>query len=85
MGKQPIIILESSLKYQKGSILTEYKEIKEGVVVDKTNDFLPKTHYIKLNESLSPADEKRIKELIASKLKYMFWQMFTKSNFLTSG
>lgn len=78
--KKPILILEDSFKFKKGRILLEYSEIKEGIKVG--NDFLPKKSFIQLNENLSPADEKRVKELIKSQLKYFFWQLYTKSNYM---
>lgn len=78
--KSPILILEDSFRFKKGKILSEYTEVNEGVSIGK--DFLPKRSYIQLNENLSPADEKRIKDLIKTQLKYMFWQMYTKNNYL---
>lgn len=78
--KKPILILEDSFKFKKGRILLEYSEIKEGIKVG--NDFLPKKSFIQLNENLSPADEKRVKELIKGQLKYFFWQLYTKSNYM---
>lgn len=75
-----IFIIESSFNFKKGKFLTEYKEVEGGVQIGE--HFIPKNHYVQLNESLTAADEKRIKDIIRAQLKYMFWQMYTKQNYL---
>jgi len=78
--KDPVIILETSLYFNKGQILNEYKDIDDGVLINE--HFVPKNQFVKLNETLSLADEKRVKDLIRAQIKYLFWQLYTKNSIM---
>jgi len=78
--KDPIIILETSLYFERGKIFEEYESVDDGVLIQE--HFIPKNQFVKLNEQLSPADEKRVKDLIRAQLKYFFWQLYTKQSFM---
>lgn len=82
MNKTPIIISKDSLFIKKGKILTNYETLKEGVLVGKQKHFIPNESFISLNESLTTADEKRIKDLIRQQLKFLMWNLYTKNNML---
>ena len=75
-----ILITESTNYFKAGQIIDDYKELKEGVEIGKEKHFLSRKKFINLNEALSPSDEKRVREIIRTQLKYMFYQFFTKSN-----
>lgn len=78
--KEPVIILESSLYFEKGKIIEKYKNTDGGIIINE--HFVPKSQFVRLNEQLSIADEKRVKELIRSQLKYLFWQLYTKQSIM---
>lgn len=75
-----IIITENSNYFKKGQLLETYEIVEEGIHVK--GHFLDKSKFINLNEALTPADEKRIRMIIRSQLKYLFYQSFTKSSIL---
>ena len=79
--KMPVVVSESTFKYKKGSYITEYKKVKNGILVENKN-FISNKNLIFLKENLSVQDEKRVKDLIKAQLKYFFWQLYTKNSFM---
>lgn len=78
MSKYPILILENSIKFKKGQIIENYKEvIDEGVEVNE--DFVPKGQYLLLSENLSKEDERKVKMLVREMMKRVFWNLWTKN------
>ena len=75
-----IIITESSNYFKKGQLIDEYTNEDEGIKIKE--HFIPKKSFISLNENLTPADERKVKALIKKQLKYLFWNLYTKNNFM---
>ena len=54
-----------------------FKRTDEGLFIEGT--FYKNGTFISLNESLTPQDERRIKDLIRQQLKFFFWNLYTKT------
>ena len=75
-----ILITENTNFFKKGDVIKEnFNLLEEGVEIGEEKHFLNKKKFINLNEALTPNDEKRIREIIKTQLRYIFWQLYTKS------
>lgn len=81
--KFPILVIEDTAKYKKGTILESYQIVDDGIEVSD-KDFLSESKYIMLTESLSKEDEKKIRDMIKQQLKLMFWNLYTKQAVLVN-
>lgn len=78
-----ILVVKDTFHYKKGTVVNEkYKEVNEGIEIGDEKRFLSNNSIIRLNETLTSQDEKRIKDMIRNQLKYMFWQMYSKQSYL---
>jgi hypothetical protein len=75
-----IFVLKELSTFKPGQIVDVDIELKEGVQVDEV--IFGKDSYIPLNESLSPKDEERVKEIIRDVLKKVFWRIYTRNSFI---
>lgn len=81
--KYPVLIVENTAFFKKGQLLESYKILDEGIE-DQEGNYLAEGNYILLTEKLSKDDEERIKEMVRTQLKSLFWNLYTKSNVLIS-
>ena len=58
--KFPVLIIEDTAKYKKGTIIESYRKVDDGIEI--STDFLKESKYILLTEALSKDDEKKIEE-----------------------
>mgnify|MGYP000653294918 CR=1 FL=1 len=79
--KFPVLVVEDTAKFKKGTILESYKFVDDGINVEE--DFLNESKYILLTEALSKADEKRIRDMIREQMKLIFWNLYTKQSVIT--
>lgn len=83
MKSEKILITKRSIGYKEGTTLLEYKKVKKGILVNN-NDFISDKDFVVLNEALTltPDDEKKIREMVRTQLKYFFWQLYTKQSIM---
>lgn len=83
MSTEYILITKDSLHFKKGMILREsYKETRKGIELKKSKLFLHNSTFVKLNEVLTSQDERKIKDMIRTQLKYLFWQLYSKQAYM---
>lgn len=66
--------------YSKGDLLNDYVIKEDGIYMNDKK--LLESSYVRLDEKLSPDDEKRVVEIIRKQLKQLFWSLYTKGNML---
>lgn len=81
MKKAPALIIEDSIHFKSGQLLTEYKQLDEGIE-DLEGNFLCEQKYILLSEKISKEDEEIIKTLVKKQMKLILWNLYTKGNVL---
>jgi hypothetical protein len=74
--KFPVLVIEDTARFKKGTILESYKKVDDGIEV--SDDFLNESKYILLTEALSKEDEKKIRDMIREQMKLIFWNLYTK-------
>lgn len=80
MDLKKAIILEDSAFYKRGQVL-EVKETDDGILTED-GSLVAAGKFIILNERLSQDDEKKVRELIRSALKQLFWSLYTKQGII---
>ena len=76
-----VLISENTYYFKKGQIVEGNIE-NNGILVEK--HFVPKDSFIILSEALSMQDEEKVKVIVKTILKRMFWRLYTRSAFITS-
>jgi len=83
MKEVELLIVEDSFHYKKGTILKEeISELNDGIEIKKNKHFLSNKSFVRLNESLTSEDERKVKDMIRTQLKYLFWQMYSKQSYM---
>lgn len=76
MNTEPIVVLEDSAFFKRGQIIEKYDRKDGGALIE--DKFIPEDKFIVINESLSAADEKRIREIIRAQFKNFFYNLYMR-------
>ncbi len=76
MNTEPIVVLEDSAFFKRGQIIEKYDRKEGGIIIE--DKFIPKDKFVVLNENLSLADEKRIREMIKQQFKNFFYNLYMR-------
>lgn len=76
MNTEPIVVLEDSAFFRKGQLIEKYERKDGGVLIE--DKFISSDKFVVINENLSPADEKRIRELIRLQFKNFFYNLYMR-------
>lgn len=81
MTLAPIIVVEDTFKFNRGTIIETYTHVSNGIVAH-SNDFLSKKNFVVLTETLSREDEKRVRDMIRQQIRLLLWNLYTKNSIL---
>lgn len=80
--KKPLIVIKETFNLGKGTILQNYTQLNNGVIIEESGHFLANDAFIILTERLSSEDERQVRDIIKAQLRVLLWNLYTKQSML---